>query len=416
MLKFISLALLLSCSQTLRYLDRVGEDGPIPKISSDITCDTVVKEDKETFASSTPSALELIPQLKSLPLNSIEKGLLWVLLHLDLRPDLLSPNASLQLVLVIKDKKIEYFDYTSPEISLPLFIKTIDDSLKLHSGSDLIKLASLIDDRILKTLPIDEELAAFLKKHQREIAKNEDWENIYMRGTQIIKKHERINKNSYKTLITQSRQKNYSTLKRRELPFSFTASNNQLNCNVDLNLYKNEIYPTEQTENSPLFISYISPSISIFAVAGKKLETPLTSDPFGKNFFKGFPYNRPTPLCIIDQEGLKSLVLSTRGRDPAQFLMQILKPFINDGLPYTNENLHAKQKQARRLYLPGNKLTLIESKRVERLNKNSSDYAKLIHAENLGELIFYQKENDQTGTIYFDDRWPIHHSSCQQIH
>lgn len=414
MLKFISLALLLSCSQTIRYLDRVGEDGPIPKISSETLCDSFIKEDKETFASSTPSALELVPQLKNLPLNSIEKGLLWVLLHLDLRPELLSPNASLGLIIATKEKPVEYLDYTSPDPSLPLFIKTIDDSLKLHNGSDLIKLASLIDDRIQKTLPIDAELAAFLKKHQKEIAKNEDWENIYMRGAQIIKKHERINKNSYKTLITQSRQKNYSTLKKRELPFSFTASNNQLNCNVDLDLYKNEIYPTEQNENSPLIISYISPSISIFAVAGKKLEIPLMSDPFGKNFFKGFPYNRPIPLCIIDQSGLRSLVLSTRGRDPAQFLMQFLKPFLKDGLPLTSENLMAKQREARRLYLPGNKLTLIESKRVDGLNKNSSDYAKLIHADNLGELIFYQKENVQLGTIYFDDRWPIHHSSCKQ--
>ena len=305
MKKFSLILLILVSHNSCSFFNSVIENNePAPALKESnqkIFCPQDGQTPKVSMASNNLNAKDIFTEtLKNIPngdkFTTIERGILFSLLHLNIRPDTFSPSARFQLF--IKNKgSWEYWDVSSPKGQYPLLYGLETIALYYGSKYSLKKMAYFIDKYAPPYFPIGPQLGNFLVKNQKELSRHKIFNDAFFKAGQILQVGESIKKLPFRKIIKKYKAlpKNEYQIKSKLFDFSLTNRNDlKIKCNLDLNLYSRSIYPirnSSNTQTSPFgvedtkgnaFIAVtsnryktLSPGLETFLISGNEKSLPV---------------------------------------------------------------------------------------------------------------------------------------------
>ena len=208
-------------------------------------CSTTEEKSSLELAGSNVKAVKIfkkliqtVPQIQRLSL--IELSVMWSLFQLNIRPDLVSPTSRLQMLVKIK-KSVKYFQFDEKTSQTP-FLNGLNYLLKKYrSKKSINKLASLLYRNLPRTIPIDNDFSVFLKKNESELQKYDQFKTVFFKAAHVIKRGESIPKLNFRKLVSKMHKKTRIS-PRTHLFTSRHYKRNRVKCNIDLDLYHNNIF------------------------------------------------------------------------------------------------------------------------------------------------------------------------------
>jgi len=206
-LSFVSLLLLCSScsffSQRLDYLTQKNQTLDEPQTRKINFC-----EDKTRlqFFAEEDSTLKFYKNLDPLferKIPFVQKAIMYALLEMNRRPDLISPSSRLQIYLKL-DGKIHYLDFYPEEDvngknSYMRGLKTLSE--EFLKGSSLLTIADQMDSFVPQQLPVTQELEDFLRLFRGELQQSETMTSRFFKGDETITRYETFHRMSFKNIV-----------------------------------------------------------------------------------------------------------------------------------------------------------------------------------------------------------------------
>lgn len=248
-----------------------------------------------------------------------EKFSLWVLLHLNLRPDKVSSGATIRLF-EYQGGQLSYREFKTGSQAL---LDGLNDFLT-RSGSKQtsIKLAQFLEKNASFSLSVDEELETFLEKNKEALWRDQDLRDSFFKDNQPLKAGESLV--AYKALFSKLLEKISPLPDIKEN----LSSKSPYFCDFDPKKYEGQpekMIPLPEYAESPLLLGLSSGNQAFVALIDQQIEFKETETRKG-NLFKA-QISTPaytTPFCAFPLEKGQLLVLARKERDPAQFLLPII--------------------------------------------------------------------------------------------
>ncbi len=408
---FFTLFLLSSCSLFLNNFENdVLEQNDIQPLSQTKTVycpnapqDTIISETAES-ANNFNRFLKKIE--KSKKLKFIDKAVLWSLLQMNLRPDLSSPTAKLQVVIKIKHKEEYLNSYATKEELFP-FLKGLDLLLKKYkSRYSLMELASLLDYSFHYPRVVSSDFEQFLIANQKTLKAVPIFKKNFFRGDETLKELETLPALSIKSLVKRY-QKTASDQNYKHKNFLFQSSENTKTvpmCNFDMGLYKDSLFLIDDKKIQSYIFGIKSKESTFMAVSGQHIKK---ISPLNKTFLiKGDSNVRSASLCLFkDQLAPKRhlWLVSTNSRDPGQHLFHLYQYGVEQ--VQNISELNSMMRFSRHLFLKNPVRLVIESRRSseKQLNELLKLNIPIYNAKTLGTIWgFYQDDKDSS--FILDDR------------
>lgn len=348
---------------------------------------------------------ELILNKKSFRrLSLVELNVAWALIQMNIRPDQVSPTSSLQ-ILQVRRGNPQYFYFDSKNSETP-YLAGLKYFLKKNgSKMSLRELASLLYQNLPPSFPITDEFADFLSRSSSKLENHDQFRLAYFKASQIIRKGESLPKLNFKKIVSYSKE---ISKKPRTHLFKYQLdSNTVISCNIDIGLYKKNIFlisNLSSPEGQPFGISKRNGD-HIFMVASNFFSTPK---PFKNTYLiEGDHLDNPMMICHLNNtKNLNRMtLLSTKGRDPGQHLYHILNFEIQD-----SESLVETQEYVnfpRHLFLRNPDRLIYESGKgsEEQLRNFLSLDFPIYHKGQLGRVwIHYFNQLSKNSSLIIDQR------------
>lgn len=345
----------------------------------------------------------------------VQKSALLSLVEMMRRPDVASPTSRLQFFLRLKGKDY-YYDISSKnsDESLPylkaveLLMKNFDNPKTLHS------LTEALDTVVPLSINVSPELETFLQHYRNDITKNEVLTDYFIKGDEVLTKHESFKRHSFKKtyiqyLSNKMNSDSYYKIDDSQLKFVETeAPDLEVTCNLDINkevTSKEDLLQTKVTKNSHYFAMMEGQNLFI-AVNSSTLPEKITNlkDTY---FIKTTPPSMPLPVCKYKNKVEDIILFSTRGRFPNQHLRHLVTYDI--GLADSQDSLNDLLTFSRHLFLSTPDRILYESKRGRKaqldffLTMNFPIY----HVSALGDIIgaaVFSSPKENSKSLIIDDR------------
>lgn len=346
----------------------------------------------------------------------IQKSVLLSLIELSRRPDEASPSSRLQYYLKYNGKSY-YFDFRPKNLednSKMSFLKGLDYMLeKFDSSKSLGQLADTLDTNLPQNIQVSSELENFLIRYKKEIIKNESLANIFMKGDEVLTRHETFKRTSLKKIIllfNATKNKDIDTYefdKNALFKIESKDSNLDLQCNTDINKdtpIKEELFLTDQKRSH--YFGFNQGDNFFLATTSANIDKPLKN--YDSTYFmKSSPSPIPLPICKFNTQIEDIILFSTSGRSPGQHL----KHFVNYDIGQVDSihSLNELLRFSRHLFLTTPNRILYESKKGRKtqldffLNMNFPIY----HVENLGDVIGianFNKGSSKEKSLIADER------------
>ncbi len=329
--------------------------------------------------------LEFLSHLeKKNQLKSIDRFILWTLLQMKARPDMVTPNSHFYIMASLRQQKHLYLSFTQQKYPLIRGLKYL--LKRYHSRHSLFFLAKLLDrkykPRIIVTRGLEKSITSFLP----QIIENQVAKKFYLKSDQPLIKGETLPYLSLKKYLPKKFQR--GPLKVQQHLFSYSLnSETKILCNKDLNLFDHSLFLISKSPPKELSFSYIDQNQDSFQAVisaspkgiHKKIRTPFMA--------VETPYRPPTFCSITNSKTKLSLsILSTQSRDSAQHLHHLIK--IGLPLAKTQEDLYNLLDLPRHLFLMRPMRIIVETNKVTQRTMNSlhSLHFPIYHKENLGHL------------------------------
>ena len=293
-------------------------------------------------------------------LRFIDEVVLWSLMQMNLRPDLVGPNAKLQAFLEIQGQTYYFNSYSSSNDTS--YLAGLNHLLKKYKSRFSLKsLSILLDKEFSGTYTVSHDFEDFLSKNKASISNNSTLSKVYMRGDETLKEQERIPRLSFQEIYSKKSKHTKSIIK-NDL---FKNSEKMLldsDCNFDLNLYSDSVYVINPENIHTHMFGLKSKNSSFLAMSTQKIK--LTDNFHNSFIFNGKSDIRSGAMCVFKHKRFKDQrlwLLSSESRDPAQHLYHL----IQYGLENTSElnDLKSLLSFSRHLFLNNPVRLVIESKR-----------------------------------------------------
>jgi hypothetical protein len=381
--------LISSCANYLYEIDEKKWNKNLIIVQKPPICDDF--KSRYNFFGENKDSIKVVNDLinKKFPNLSIEEAaVFWALLQLKVRPDLFNPTSRFQ-IFVVKNNKPRYFDFSSKNLDATPLLYGLDTFLEKFSKKSLRKLSRMLMEFEGIQIPIGDGFSEFIQAKKDELKSNPVLYRNYFKAGLELRRGESLPALSYSnmlyTLYKIREDKEYET---NSLLFSGTQDSYTYECNFDLNLYKKGIYLISQEPHPEGWTIGISDRRGnhIFMVAGNNIGKAV---PIGESYFirpKSPHLSTPKKFCYLKGDKNKMTILSTKGRDPAQYLYHIM----NYKILHSN-NLEEAQKYInfpRHLFLQNPSRILYESEKGthEQLDKFLDLDFPLYHKQDLGRV------------------------------
>ncbi|MBF0313307.1 MAG: hypothetical protein HQK52_07815 [Oligoflexia bacterium] len=379
-----------------------------------ITSGLLFKENFMAFLSKLQNA--------NIVLTPIEKFVLLALLQQNLRPDLASPTARLQ-VLTNNHGKQQYFNFipnkelivamndfavleksikeslpaeevledsknkkrTAKSASKPIlksasffpYLFGLEQLLKsFNSSRSLLQLAEIIDKHYHYAFKVEKGFDQFLASMAPSLASSETWKRYFFREDEIITKGELLPKINYSKLI-QNYLQSFSDLPREKLYSKKTgmveqnadifpnASLFSISCNQDLSLYNQNKLNISATSVETNIFGIQEGDVSILAAS---LQSP-SSAPIYKDSILisgGIPSDEYNLVCLLvpKEKGMPQIsFLIDHDRDPGQHAYHLLRKGLLKSR--STKDFDHYLKSSRYLILQNPLRLIVESQRMQ---------------------------------------------------
>jgi hypothetical protein len=401
--------LFVGCTTVLKKLDIESQvpHSPPPAFEEQTFCSHPSTRSPQ-LVGSNPSAqrdfTEFLRRIEGLKLDFREKAVLWGLLQINIRPDVASPTARLQLL--IKDKKgTNYQDYSAQEGASYPYLEGLSSLLKDHPRRRPLRwYAQLLDDQFKAELVAGKTLEQHLRLMKDAIADQEELRRHFFRGDEVLRESERLSRINFSRLITQW-EKQRKSLTPNSTLYSYRRTP-QLNvrCNYDFKLYDNSIFLIDKEENNGHLFGLTQGHESMLAVSAQLIQEPRPL--FGEPVIVGSPRVRSSALCVIESGAHEVWVAANQSRDPGQHVYHLFRYGLTR--VDNSEDILRLLRHARHMFLSDPLRLVIESSRgreeqVEELLKLN---VPIYNARSIGNIWAWSDFSNEGGRFYIDDRNP----------
>lgn len=344
-------------------------------------------------------------------LSYIDKVVLWSLLQMNLRPDLSSPSAKLQVLLKINNKEYYYNSYSLKKKTFP-YLNLLSYLLKkFGSQYNLSELATIYDREIPRNMKVSKSLAAFLKENQQKLAKIPLFKKSYIRGDETLKEKEGLPFFSVKKTISdyqKSKKKSRYKITSRRFSNFGKETNFVPKCNFDMNLYKDSLFLISKKEIKAHTFGFKDKKNVFMGVSSQRIQN---YSPLNKTLaFQGNSNVRSASLCSYQKKSVLGQTLwlvSSNSRDPGQHLYN-MQEYELAKVSRISE-LDTILRFSRHLFLKNPVRLAIESRRSEKsqIQELLKLDIPLYNAKNLGNVWgFYSNANTrkEEGSFLNDSR------------
>jgi len=328
-------------------------------------------------------------------LTFIERAVLWALLQMNVRPDLASPAATLQIVIALPGQAPHYYDFApGPQAPYLAALKYLLQHYR-HQHT-LSSLAALLDRSFKEPLLIDAEFSLFLQQHQAAVA-SPLGHKYFFKGDQVLRPGEGLPRLAFYDLVATYKQDRAATEQRKLYPINGRP---HLRCNQDLSLDQHKKYQIAAEIVPYHFFQYTDEAGHTF-LAASSLRPRLVGPHFklGPQFtFAGSAPAAPAAFCLWDQGSYHLQMLAAHDRDPAQHLLHLiaLQPSI-----MRPKDLAMLNQLGRYLFLHPPARLLVESTRMseEQIEHFFALNFPLYHVRQMGNLWFTWQGAKQRGIV-----------------
>lgn len=340
----------------------------------------------------------------------VELFSLLALTHMNFFPHKITPFSKFQIITNLNGE-LKIFDFPLPinnnnKKSQANFLIGLQTLLKTYkSKRDLKDLAKILDNKFSQSIPVNKELATFLKENRATLYAQKVFNDTFFKADMLIEEKETFKKINFKNLIKSFK---ITETKKNYLSHLFPFENETLlkagwtvKCNVDLHLYRHEIYPlSDNFVPIPFGISFPNRTF-ILGVANQKVSS---IKPIKKTFLvQGISKSNKSVFCHLTRKKQENIYLfSTKGKDPGQYIFQALKSKTFNNL----QDLQQLIENYRTLHLNNPHRVLYESTRgtPESLNKLLSQTKPVYHTRSLGNIWAYSDLKNGFQTFITDSR------------
>jgi len=416
MIKILSIFFLISLTSCSYLIDSYEKDvlktnNIVPKdLTENTTCQIIQKnilineskgsqEDFESFIKNVS---------RDHILKFIDKVVLWSLMQINIRPDLNSPTAKLQVLLHLNGQEKYYNAYLEQGLGFPYFYLLEHLLTTYKSRYSLIELTAIYDQNMKSNFKVTSGFANFLESKKSSLTKHSIFEKTYLRGDETLKKSERIPKVTLTGFVKhylKNKKKNNYELK--EFLFSYKENSSFVpKCNFDMNLYDNSIFLINKKKVQGNVFGLKERENAFMAISSQLISEikPLLNS----SLLEGSSNSRSAALCMFKDRFKPQSnlwLISSDSRDPGQHLYHLLKYGIED-VKQVSE-IDQMLKFSRHLFLKNPVRLIIESRRSDQ--KQIEELLKLnipvYNAKSLGKIWGYFK-NDNQASFILDARQP----------
>ncbi|MEI8347576.1 MAG: hypothetical protein WCG27_08910, partial [Pseudomonadota bacterium] len=310
---------------------------PTPAINT--VCPASANKEKMVIAGPNSFAINLFDQFLSknsqAGFNFIDQAVLWSLLQMNVRPDLVSPTARLQ-IFINNGANTSYYDFNADHYP---FLFGLDLIAKKYAANHQMEgLGKFLKNSFLE-IPIAQDMAQFIVDNSKMLS-NVTLQKYFFKADQPLITGEALPRLDFVKIIELFRHQIKSEQSPTHtpsniplIPFSFNQS--QVACNADLQIYQKNIYQISPTINPHYFFAladhqgrFFLAAVSQNLDAGKDEKSAKTSFiPIMNTFLlKGNADTSPAIFCLVENPGISSqlALMSGDDRDPGQHLYHLL--------------------------------------------------------------------------------------------
>lgn len=396
-----------SCSLIKKRINENLSDKSITNLSRQLSC-TITNNHELHILSENENAAELAKNyLLKQNFSFTEELAFTILLHAQLRPDLVGPHSRIQILLSENDnlKNFHLIQENEFPYEYNLFI-TLENILRLNPQNRNLKtIIRLVRDLPLK-LTVDKGLNNFLERNIIDIRNSENLSSNFTKGQQVLQKGESLPRfDLLPTYTAYSGKKNLKITNNNHL-FDLSLKNEEMmgRCNFDGKLYENESYIIHKSPIKNSIAIALSRGKNKFALINihQKIKLPLLSLNQSSHF-QVLPDAEPASICILKSAKSSFFLLSNKGRDPSQLLFQLVLKTFNEKRPGYNLASTIGQARSQKLFLPERIIFESNKDESDELIKLNKLNIPLYHAENLGQ-IWGLESNAKSFHYYIDER------------
>lgn len=406
---WLILLLLLGCTTVLEKLKLTAPTKKTTEVPSplSLTCANPPTRSPQlvgTNPKAQRSFTDFLRNHQALNFDFKEKVVLWTLLQINVRPDLVSPTARFQFIIKNKAGSL-YYDFMGHEDgseSYPLF-QGLDAILKDHPRKkNLLWYAQFLDSQFNAPLIAGKTLEFRLRKMSTELSADETLRRHFFRGDEVLRESERLSKVQFVKLVSGwQKLKKPSPVGGALYPYRKTPKLN-VRCNYDFTLYDNSIFLIDKEENiGHLFGMSFEENAFIASISQNSHPRAL----FGEPVLAGSAKVRSTAFCIIQNENTEIWVTSNQSRDPGQHLYHLFRYGLSKAK--TSSDIERLISHARHMFLADPLRLVIESSRSreEQIQELLKLNVPIYNAQHIGNIWAWAKF-DKTGQFFIDDRNP----------
>jgi hypothetical protein len=340
----------------------------------------------------------------------IEKMNILILNEAIRRPDVVSPNSRLQILLQINGTT-QYYDFSSNDFSqvnqFPL-IYGIDYLSSKFKSKSLSQLISEINLNTVSSVPVDSKLETFIKQNQKSISKNQILSERYLKIDEPLthfETFEKLNLKELEKIYLKNKTNNLYQVEANLDSLKFNLKNKDgtnvlCNFNIESELDSSKIIENENIH----YIGLKNNSNSFLAILSSKKILPII--PIENTaFIKAENNLLPIPICKFMKEKNELFFASVLGRSKNQHLKH-----LNEYEIYTSnsiKNIYDILNFPRHIFLSNPDRIIYESKkgRKDQLNFFLTMNFPIYHIENLGDIIgFVSLKSINSNSLIYDQR------------
>ncbi|MCP4913999.1 MAG: hypothetical protein GY909_12885 [Oligoflexia bacterium] len=386
----ISLLFLFSCQSYFKFLD--GEKN-YSVIEEDFEKKVCTQNSLNLISENYPYKEEFLSFLSEKKLTSFgDQIIAWSLYQAKVRPDINLKHARFSFI-IGNDKNYQYLDYKNSKGKTQnyYFYEGLNYLAKNYSKSGLKKITALVN-QYFKQVKVSKTLEIYFSKYSSNIMSDKLWYKKFTKGNNTLKSGE-----SFRSFDLSLPKKFTNQIPQTPLFDYFVEdkTSQDIKCNQDLNLYKKQIYLTQNSFN-------ISNASFGLTKNRKYFLASLTLQDTG--FKSGVTSKITSSVCFIKKPDHRLLVYSLPSIDPGQHIFNLInyEVYKTKSLAELDEYIRFP----RHIFVTNPNKLLFESNRgtKSQLQQFLNLNFPLYHANRIGHL-WSLKSNAKKVQTVLDPRW-----------
>jgi hypothetical protein len=333
MFRLVFLLLFISCA---RFIDLIEPDDPIgPTDRTNVTppdrgtCELnevqFFNKDKKNL-SEYQNFIKRIPKSIRASLNLIDHAILYSLHQLQMRADIVTPNAEIKILQINQlNAQLDRFSAKTDSKSSFSYLYGLEQLIKKYQRPALGWYFDLIEQFYPLSTPVLAPMASFLEQHAEQLISMATKSKKFVRGDDPLREGERLKRLPFKGLYQKYRSQNKQIVQPEKDLTKFEIDRQRsMACNFNMQQYQKNIYDRyEQTVHSYSFGLKQGNQIILIVVDSHIEQIQFLSSEL--DFFLSGTVDRGAAFCRFESGLGQFWMASLKGKDPAQYLAHLVQ-------------------------------------------------------------------------------------------